>query len=129
MIKSAIERAERMHRKVLEQTYDDVCRVYGLQSVKDPQSKVTQRKEAVLLENIPCHISFSSDASVGKSATASPVTQTIKLFLSPEVLIPPGSRIEVVRRQGNAESYAQSGQAAVYSSHQEIVLELWKGYA
>ena len=56
------------------------------------------------------------------------VAQTIKLFLEPEPVVPPGSRIEVTQ-QGRTESYAQSGKAAVYSSHQEILLEIWKEYA
>ena len=73
-------------------------------------------------------LSYSSTAPAAGSDTVAGVAQTIKLFLAPEPVVPPGSRIEVTQ-QGRTESYAQSGKAAVYSSHQEILLEIWKEYA
>lgn len=124
----AIRQAQRLHRRALEATYDGTCRIYGRKAVKDPETMVTRQEEALVQEGIPCHLSFSSAAPAAVAGTVTQVAQTIKLFLAPELLIPPGSRIEVTQ-QGRSESYAQSGKAAVYSSHQEIVLDLWKGYA
>lgn len=124
----AIRQAQRRHRAAIEQTYDGTCEIYEQKPVKDPDTKVTSHKEIPMQEEIPCHLSFSSMPPAAASGTATDVVQTIKLFLAPELIIPPGSRIEV-SQQGRTESYGQSGKAAVYSSHQEILLELWRGYA
>lgn len=128
MIADAIKQARKLHREIIEQTYDGVCNIYGMQPVKDQKTKVTRREEAMVRSEIPCHLSFSGTAPAVGGETVTTVSQTIKLFLAPEPVIPPGSRIEVIQ-QGRTESFARSGKAAVYSSHQEIVLELWKGYA
>lgn len=128
MIRDAIKQAQRIHRKAIEATYDGTCRIYGMQSVKDPVTKVTRQEEVLVQDGIACHLSYSSTPPAAGSDTVTAVAQTIKLFLAPELVVPPGSRIEVTQ-QGCTESYAQSGKAAVYSSHQEILLELWRDYA
>ena len=128
MVSEAIKRAQRMHRKAIEATYDGTCSIYGMQSVKDPVTKVTRQEEAIVQDGVACHLSYSSTAPAAGSDTVTGVAQTIKLFLAPELVVPPGCRIEVTQ-QGRTESYAQSGKAAVYSSHQEILLEIWKEYA
>lgn len=128
MVSEAIKRAQRMHRKAIEATYDGTCRIYGMQSVKDPVTKVTRQEEAIVQDGVVCHLSYSNTAPAAGSDTVAGVAQTIKLFLAPELVVPPGCRIEVTQ-QGRTESYAQSGKAAVYSSHQEILLEIWKEYA
>lgn len=128
MVSETIKQAQRMHRKAIEATYDGTCRIYGMQSVKDPVTKVTRQEEAIVQDGVACHLSYSSTALAAGSDTVTGVAQTIKLFLEPEPVVPPGSRIEVTQ-QGRTESYAQSGKAAVYSSHQEILLEIWKEYA
>ena len=128
MIGDAVRQAQRMHRKAIEATYDGTCRIYGMQSVKDPVTKVTRQEEVLVQDGIACHLSYSSTVPAAGSDTVTGVAQTIKLFLAPELVVPPGSRIEVTQ-QGRTESYAQSCKAAVYSSHQEILLEIWKEYA
>ncbi len=128
MLAEAVRQAQKKHREIVEAAYDGTCRLYGRQPAKDPVTKVTRQEEILIRDNIPCHLSYSSVAPATGSATVTTVPQTIKLFLAPELDIRPGSRIEVTE-QGRTESYAQSGKAAVYSSHQEILLELWKGYA
>lgn len=128
MVSNAIKQAQKMHRKAIEATYDGTCRIYRMRPVKDPDTKVTRQEEVLVQEGIPCHLSYSSAVPAAGSSTAASVVQSIKLFLAPEPVIPPGSRIEVTQ-QGRTENYDQSGQAAVYSSHQEILLELWREYA
>lgn len=128
MIAEAIKRAQRMHRNAMEATYDGTCKIYNMQSIKDPKTKVTRQEEALVQEGIPCHLSYSGSSPAIESGTITTVAQTIKLFLAPELIVLPGSRMEVTQ-QGRTECYSQSGKAAVYSSHQEIPLELWKGRA
>ena len=91
------------HRKAIEATYDGTCRIYGMQSVKDPVTKVTRQEETLVQDGIACHLSYSSTALAAGSDTVTGVAQTIKLFLEPEPVVPPGSRIEVTQ-QGRTES-------------------------
>ena len=116
MIAEAIKQAQKMHRTVIEQTYDGTCTIYSLQDVKDPETKITEHKEVTLLGDVPCHLSFSGAVTADGTGTSTDVKQEIKLFLAPEVPVP-------------TESYSKSGKPAVYSSHKEILLELWKEYA
>ena len=55
----------------------------------------------------------------------------MKLFISPDVETPAGCKI-VVKRFNNLErefTYSKSGEAGVFTNHQEIMLEPFKGYA
>lgn len=117
-----------LHRQAVEETYDGRCSIYEKHSRKESVSKVTVQDEEMVRENEPCHLSFSRTSPAGGTETTATVSQTIKLFLAPEIEIKPGSRIEVTQH-GRTENYARSGMAAVYSSHQEILLEVWRGYA
>lgn len=128
MIQSAIERARKRHRRQIEQLYDGICTVYEKRAVFDPETKVTRSEETAVFEEEPCRLSFSNSPAAADANPAAAVSQTVKLFLAPEKEVKPGSKI-VVTQNGITESYAQSGRAAVYPSHQEITLELWKGYA
>ncbi|BBM48390.1 hypothetical protein JMUB3933_1906 [Leptotrichia wadei] len=51
------------------------------------------------------------------------MSQVVTLFISPEVYIPPGSMIEVTQNNVT-KRYKHSGISAVYTNHQEIVLEV-----
>lgn len=128
MIAEAIKQAQKMHRTVIEQTYDGTCNIYGMKDIKDPETKITTQKEVTLQEDVPCHLSFSGTVTAEGAGTSTDVKQEIKLFLAPEISVPPGSRIEVMQ-YGATESYSRSGKPTVYFSHQEILLELWKEYA
>lgn len=76
----------------------------------------------------PCHISFDTVKAAQKENSAAAVGQSIKLFIDRAVVIPEGSKITVTQN-GITSEYEQSGKPAVYSTHQEIPLELFKGWA
>lgn len=117
-------------RKALERLWKDRCTVYKQEKVKDPTTKLTDFVETPLLQDQPCKLSFETlTPSSGDPVAA--VSQTVKLFLSPDVEIPAGCKI-VVTRLNNLErkfTYSKSGEAGVFTNHQEIQLEPWKGYA
>lgn len=113
-------------RKAVESLYTDTCTVYIKAEVTDPNTHITSFEETAVLES-KCRLSFST-LSATKEGNADTVKQVTKLFIAPEIEIPPGSKIEVTR-QGKAVSYKQSGQPAIYPTHQEIVLELFERYA
>lgn len=112
-------------RKALESLYTGVCTITGYQEVRDPETCITSQQEVMLLQEHPCRISVETVVSANPSETVSTIRQSVKLFLSPETAIPPGSKV-TVRQNGITTSYQSSGSPAVYPDHQEIVLELWK---
>ena len=56
------------------------------------------------------------------------MVQSVKLFLPSAIVIKEGSKI-TVSREGREFVYASSGVPALYPTHQEIMLELFKGWA
>lgn len=114
-------------RKILEQRYDGLCDITERQKVTRP-NKTTGFEEVKVIEEQPCRLSFSTISSAGASGSAAVVSQTIKLFLAPEIKVKEGSKITVTQN-GVTRDYRRSGTPAVYSTHQEIVLELFDGWA
>jgi len=115
-------------RKAIESTYDGVCTVIEYQAVKDSETKITRHKEVVLIDNEPCKLSFEKQNATVQTENAALVSLGAKLFIAPEIKISGGSKITVFQN-GRTGDYALSGEPAVYSTHQEIMLELFKGWA
>lgn len=117
-------------RKALGRLWTDRCTVTVYDSVTDNITKRMSQVERVLVEDLPCRISYGVASSISSAGDgfASALTQEIKLILSQDVEIPPGSKINV-SRGGVSTDYGRSGEPARYSNHQEITLELWKGWA
>lgn len=119
-----------VQRKALERLWKDRCTIYKQEKVKDPVTKLTDFVEKPLLQDQPCKLSFETLNSTSGDPVAT-IVQTVKLFLSPDVEIPAGCKI-VVTRFNNLErqfTYSQSGEAGVFTNHQEIQLVPFKGYA
>lgn len=114
-------------RKAIESMYKDTCCIFEQQKVKDPTTHVTKLKEVEVHKDVKCKLSFSSITSAGKGDVAT-IVQVTKLFISPEIEIKPGSKI-VVTHEGVTTAYQRSGVPAIHSNHQEVVLELFRGYA
>lgn len=115
-------------RKAVESLYDGFCTITEYQKIKK-ENKSTGFSEVVVVENQPCRLSFQSVNSTTATETgASAVTQSVKLFLAPEIKVKPGSKITVTQNDVTAE-YQNSGVPAVYGTHQAIILELFKGWS
>lgn len=115
-------------RKAIEKLYKDRCSVIEKRNVTDPVTKKTDFEQVTVFENQPCKLSFSSfpSATDGNNATLS---QAVKLFLSPDCSILPGSKIIVTQQNGTVTEYSNSGKPAIYASHQEINLKLFERWA
>lgn len=98
---NAIEKAERAARKAIESTYKGMVTVTEYKKVKDPNTALTSYKEVVVLENQPCSLSFESIAAAVQTGTVATVSQAVKLFLSPDITIKPGSKLTVTQTGGN----------------------------
>lgn len=124
-----LEQAQAAARAALEKHhYKDVCSVIQYQDTKDPKTKLTSKQEVTVLENQPCKLSFETVKGAEGTDTATALSQIIKLFIAPEVKIPPGSKI-VITHEGRTGEYSQSGIPAVYPTHQEIVLTVFERWA
>lgn len=115
-------------RKALESMYSGVCTVKVYVSVTDPVTKITSKKEQVLFTDKPCKLSIEKQTTSTNTVGPAIIAQTTKLFIAPELNIPAGSKITVTQN-GRTVDYSKSGIPAVYTDHQEITLESFKGYA
>lgn len=101
------------------------CTIYEYQNITDPFSYQTTQKLMPVLENEPCRISYNHEQSTDMKSGAAVVSQSITLFIRPDLRINPGSVIEVTQH-GVSEKYKGSGQPAIYSNHQQIILDLYE---
>lgn len=114
-------------RKAIESLYDGRCTIIEYQKFKK-ENKSTGFQEVVVHDGIACRLSFKAISGANPSDTASSVSQTIKAFLAPEIVVKPGSKLSITQN-GVTTDYKASGTPAVYSTHQEIILSLFEGWA
>lgn len=123
-----IAKARMQAKKAIESLYEHTCTVIEYVKVKDPITKLTGMKEIPTLENQPCKLSFSSAKSTQQTESANEVSQVIKLFIEPNIDIKEGSKL-IINHNGKVSQYKNSGVPSVFPTHQEIVLELFKGWS
>lgn len=115
-------------KAALERLWKDKCSVFVQDERTDPITKATDFEEVPLFQDQPCKLSFETLTSTGGDHVAT-ATQSVKLFLSNSVTVPPGSKIIVTRPSGKVHTYSNSGEPGEFTYHQEIQLELFKGWA
>ena len=114
-------------REAIQSLWTGVCNIFGFKDVEDEYG-ATSHAEVALFENLPCRLSFKNISQTSQTESFAVSSQVVKLFIAPEVYVPPGSVIEVTQN-GVTRKYKHSGISAVYTNHQEIVLEAYKGSA
>lgn len=124
MVQAAVEAA----RKAIESTYDGVAVVSEYRKVKDEQTGLTSEGEVVVIENVPCRLSFEQLKAADQSESSASIVQGTKLFLAPDIKINPGSKITVTQ-VGVTTDFTSSSVPAVFDTHQEIVLDLFERWA
>ena len=115
-------------RKAIESQYDSACDIYEKKKIKNPDTKITTSKEIKVYQEQKCRVSFEDTFVAYNTDTETRVSVKIKLFISPDIIINPGSKI-VVTKKGKVTIYKSSGIPAIYDTHQEILLKEFKGYA
>lgn len=125
---SGLAAAQKAAREAVESTYSGVCTIIERQDVRDEKTKITRKAEVPVAENLPCRLSFEKLGAAVQTETAAALPQGLKLFIAPETKVKPGSKI-IVWQNGVEGEYAASGVPAVYPSHSEIMLELFRGWA
>lgn len=114
-------------REAIQSLWAGVCNIFGFKDVEDEYG-ATSHAEVMLFENLPCRLSFKNISQTSQTESFAVSSQVVKLFIAPEVYVPPGSVVEVTQN-GITRKYKHSGISAVYTNHQEIVLEAYKGSA
>lgn len=98
--------------------------IFEYKDTTDPITHQTTQDEVAVLEDEPCRISYRYEQSTNMQSGAAVVSQSIILFIRPDLVINPGSVIEITQH-GVTQKYKGSGSPAVYCNHQQIVLELY----
>jgi len=118
-----------MVRKAIESLYTGKCSITVFEKSQNTQNKRQEFAERVLYVDIPCKLSyFDRIKSVAGDGDLAGVNLSARLFISPEIFIPAGSKITVTQN-GRTTSFCRSGESAVYPSHQEVMLEIFKSFA
>ena len=110
-----------MVKSALSKLHTSTCVVYTFEddAVDEVTGIVTQGEQKSI--EYPCRVSYKySPPTTGD--TIATATQTVTLFLDPDIEIPPGCDIDVVQN-GRTLKYKASGVPMVFQSHQEIPLE------
>ena len=120
--------AQKAARKAIEATYFGTLTVTEHQTVKDEKTKLTKSVDVVVLQDEPCRLSFEKMQTAVQSESAATIVQGAKIFVSPDISIKAGSKLTVTQDNVTTD-YTRSGESAIYTTHQEIMLELFKEYA
>ena len=104
------------------------CTVYEFKDYTDPKTFQTTQKEVPVLVDEPCRLSYNHEQATNIQSGAAVVSQSITLFIRPDLVIKPGSVIEITQH-GVTEKYKGSGKPAIYSNHQQIILQLYEDNA
>lgn len=109
------------HRAAIEELYTGVCSITNREATVVDGISETENVE--ICKDEPCRLSYKSFPQSVDGDEEYKSYQQVKLFISPELDIPKGSRI-VVTQAGKTQYFVASGIPAVYDTHQEISLEV-----
>lgn len=100
--------------------FPDRCRVLTFSPMFDPATGVTNLEPTVLIEALPCRVSFRRYPAGEEVCGAVKLVQGIRLYSPSRVELPDGAWIEYGGR-----TYRRMGASAVYPSHREsdLILE------
>ena len=115
-------------RNAIEKTYIGKCNIIEYNENKNSETKITTHVENIVCKNQPCRVSFQKIDTATEKDGANEISQIIKLFIDPAIQIKEGSKI-VVTQNNITTAYQKTGVPAMYSTHQEIELKLFEGWA
>lgn len=116
------------YRKAIQSLWSGTASITVREGEVDETTGRTEPVERVTASDLACRISFATVKSTEPDEEAARVVQAVTLYIDPDLEIPEGSKITVTQN-GVTNDYERSGKAAVYTCHQEVPLELWKGWA
>lgn len=114
--------------RALRELWTSRCDVINYVNTID-ENGITTTIKTIVAQNVPCRISYSSNNAGVQTNTTDNISQQIKLFISCDVEVKPGSEVIVTSKNGSVKKYIASGTPAEYTAHQEIVLTDKEVYA
>lgn len=124
-----LQKIKMVAKENFEKLYDCKCDIVEFKEILKP-NKSTGFGEEIVIQNQSCKISYESIATiniVNDNGAKKPLST--KLFISPDIKVKTGSKIIVTNNLGEVIEYQSSGEPAKYDTHQEIMLELFKGWS
>ena len=109
-------------REAIQSMWTGICNIFGFKNSKNKYGTVVSEVKE-LYKNIPCRLSFKNISQTDQTESVAKTSQVVKLFIAPEIYVPPGSVFEVTQN-GVTRKYKHSGVSAVYTNHQEIILDV-----
>ncbi len=113
-----------MQKELVSSTYDALMTVY--EKVSRVKNGKTVFDNVKVLENVPCALCVSRLTVEGRNlkdkGDYNVVNNSFKLFTDPDVVIKPGSIIEVTTAQ-MTRKYSHSGEGFCYPDHQEFMVK------
>lgn len=110
------------HRKAIESLYDSIATIYSVTSGRNQQTGQTVIASTVLYHDKACRVSSKTDNQATSNELHKNKKQIVRLFISPDLSIPVGAKIDVVKNNV-VTKYVNAGKSFVYDTHQEIILE------
>lgn len=107
-------------RKALEKLYDGEATIWAYQD-SEPDENGIVSAEPQKTGPYPCRVSYKTISPAEQGDGLASFSQSITLFISPDITIAAGSDIDVVQR-GRTLQFTAAGVPAVYDSHQEVPL-------
>jgi hypothetical protein len=101
------------------------CTIFEYATTTDPYTHQSTQKQVPVVVDEPCKVSYNREHATNISSGAAVISQSITLFIRPDLEVKPGSVIEVTQH-GKTTKYKGSSKSAVYTNHQEIVLDLYE---
>lgn len=109
----------------LNRLWIGLCTVSEYQQVIDPVTHQTTSQPVIIVENEPCRLSYSTVQITNVMDSVPVGTQIIKLFIRPDLKIKAGSKLTITQH-GITNTFKRASEPAIYTNHQEVVLELDK---
>lgn len=112
----------------LKKLWIGTCTIYEYQTITHPNTYQSTQVLVPVIEDEPCRLSYNYEQATNIQSGAAVVSQSITLFIRPDLTIKPGSVIEITQH-GKTEKFKGSGNPAIYTNHQEIILTLYEDNA
>lgn len=119
-------------KNTLKLLYTGFCNIYEYESFIDENTFIKKQKSFLKYENVPCRVSYYKNSynflGAKENLFNNSINQRVKIFLDNDIQIKAGSLI-VVTQNGKTTKYKNSGEPVVYTSHQEIMLDIFDNIA
>lgn len=107
-------------KRAIESLYADTCVITTERDTVDPETGIVKTAR-VTSQEYPCRVSYKNLPTASSNGIPM-MSQIVTLFLNPDIVVPAGADVDVIR-QGRTLHFKSAGVPAVYDNHQEISLE------